>query len=60
MANLPQLAVEEQQPASMSRQDLHVDMAFRAWEHMMHNLMHTIETLTNGMLLRMGMGAFLL
>ena len=29
-------AVEGQQPASMRRQDLRVDMAVLAWEHMMH------------------------
>ena len=41
-------AVEGQQPASMRRQDLRVDMAVLAWEHMMHKqAVHITETLTS-------------
>ena len=39
-------AVEGQQPASMRRQDLRVDMEALVWEHMMHKQLYTMETLT--------------
>ena len=41
-----QLAVEVQQPASLSRQALHVDRVVLVWEHMIHKQLHTIEALT--------------